>query len=368
MTQFWAFVKKEFFHVFRDRKTLLMLFGVPISQIVLFGFALSNEVKNSKIVVADYARDNASQRIIQKFEASDEFKIKKSLKRHGQLEAAFKKGDVRLAVVIPENFEKDLRHQNEVQIELIADAINPNRAQTLKSYATRIIQDYQQELMQTQNAPLQINPEIRMVYNPSLESNVQFVPGVIAIVLLIICVLMTSVSIAREKETGTMEVLLVSPFNPFMVIISKAIPYLALSLVNLTVILVLSVYVLGMPLNGSLLLLYGVSTIFIITALSLGLLISNISKTQETAMLLSLLGMLMPALILTGFAFPLENMPVALQITADFLPSRWYYTIIKSIMVKGLGLAAIWKETLILIGMAVVLLVLSVKQFKIRLE
>jgi ABC-2 type transport system permease protein len=178
---------------------------------------------------------------------------------------------------------------------------------------------------------------------------------------------MTSVSIVKEKESGTMEVLLVSPFSPFWVIVSKAVPYLALSLINLTVILLLSIFVLGMPVNGNLLLLYAVSTLFIITALSLGLLISNSTASQQAAMLVSLMGMLVPSILFTGFMFPLENMPYVLQLLANIIPAKWYYIIVKSVMIKGLGFEAIWKETLILLGMTVLLLVVNRKKFKIRL-
>ena len=202
---------------------------------------------------------------------------------------------------------------------------------------------------------------------PELKGVFNFVPGVMALVLLLVCVLMTSVSIVREKESGTMELLLVSPFNPLMVIISKAVPYFFLSLVNLTVILVLSSWLMEMPINGSIFLLYVASSILIITALSLGLLISNITTSQQTAMLISLMGMMLPTMMFTGFVFPLENMPWPLQLIANIVPSKWYYIIVKSIMIKGLGVSAIWKELLILSSMAVFLLTVSVKTFKIRL-
>ena len=273
MKQFLSFVRKEFYHVFRDSKTLLMLFGLPIVQIVLFGFALTNEIKNSKIVICDYAKDEATQQIISKIEASRNFEIPKTLISHKQIEEAFKEGNIKLAIIFPANFNKDLLHLNKAQVQIIADASDPNTANTLTNYATNIIMDYQQELMKNNAMPFRIVPELRMLYNPELKGATNFVPGVMALVLMLICVMMTAVSVVKEKETGTMEVLLVSPFNPFLVIISKAIPYLVLSLINLTVILILSVTLLDMPINGSVLLLFGASTLLIITALSLGLLI-----------------------------------------------------------------------------------------------
>jgi len=365
--QFSTFIKKEFLHVFRDRKTLLMLFGLPIVQIILFGFALTNEIKNSKIIICDYAKDNASQQIIGRLEASKQFEIQKSLLSHKQIETAFKEGKIKLAIVFPVNFNRDLLHQYKAQVQLITDSSDPNTAATLSGYAAQIIMDYQNELMQLQKLPYQLTTEVRMIYNPELKASVNFVPGVMSLILLLVCVLMTSVSIVKEKETGTMEILLVSPFNPFLVIISKAVPYLALSLINLTVILLLSVFVLGMPVNGSIILLYAISTLFIITALSLGLLISNSTASQQSAMLISLMGMLVPSILFTGFMFPLENMPYPLQLISNIIPAKWYYIAVKSIMVKGLGFSAIWKETLVLSGMTLFLLVVNIKKFKIRL-
>lgn len=365
---FSTFIKKEFYHVFRDKKTLLLLFGLPIAQIILFGFALTNEIKNTKIVVCDYAKDAASQQIISELENNKSFELEKSLLSHQQIEQTFKEGKVKLAIIFPANFNQDLLHLNKAQVQIIADASDPNMATSLTSYATNIIRNYQQSLMNNQSVPLQINTEIRMLYNPELKGTTNFVPGVMALVLLLVCVLMTSVSIVKEKENGTMEILLASPINPFLVIISKAIPYLFLSVINLIIILLLSVFLLDMPIQGNLFLLFAESILFIITALSIGLLISNVTESQQAAMLISLMGMLLPTMLFTGFMFPLENMPLPLQIISNVVPSRWYYIIVKSIMIKGLGFFAIWKETLILLGMTTVLLGISLKKFNVRLS
>lgn len=367
MKQFLAFVRKEFYHVFRDRKTLLLLFGLPIAQIVLFGFALTNEIKNSEVVVCDYANDEASHRIIDQIEASGNFSIRKSIMSHRDIETAFKAGNTKLAIIFPANFYHDLLHLNKGQVQIIADASDPNTASTLTNFATTIIMDYQNELLQGRSMPFRIQTDLRMIYNPELKGAPNFVPGVIALVLLLVCVLMTSVSVVREKELGTMEILLVSPFNPVLVIIAKAIPYFFLSLLNLTVILILSVTLLDLPIKGSILLLYAVSALFILTALSLGLLISNSTDSQQSAMLISLMGMLLPTLMFSGFMFPIENMPLPLRIISNIVPSKYYYIIVKSIMIKGLGFSAIWKETLVLTGMTAVLLTISIKKFKIRL-
>jgi ABC-2 type transport system permease protein len=319
-------------------------------------------------VICDYANDYASHRIIQSIEASNSFDVEKSILGHKDIERSFQEGTVKLAIIFPGNFNNDLLHLGKAQVQIIADASDPNTANTLTAYATNIMMGYQRELQKSNAGAMMIKTEVRMIYNPELKGVTNFVPGVMALVLFLICVLMTSVSIVREKEMGTMEVLLVSPFKPVLVIIAKAVPYFALSLVNLTVILVLSVFVMGMPMNGSILLLYLESSLLILTALSLGLLISNSTSSQQTAMLISLIGGMLPVLLLTGFMFPLENIPWPLQMIANFVPSKWYYIIVKSIMIKGLGFSAIWKETLILTGMTVFLLVVSIRKFKIRLE
>lgn len=363
-----AFIRKEFYHVFRDKKSLLLLFGLPIVQIVLFGFALTNEIKNSKIAVLDYAKDDASGRIINQIEASRYFEIERSLQSQNDLESAFKGGKIKIAIVFPVHFNDDLFHLHKAQIQIIADGSDPNTANTLTNYLSSIIQEYQSELQQNNALPYRIVPEIRMLYNPQLKGAPNFVPGVMSLVLLLICVMMTSISIVREKELGTMEILLVSPFQPILVILAKAVPYLLLSLVNLTIILLLSVFALDLPINGSVFLLFAISTLYIITSLSLGLLISTVTESQQAAMLISLMGMMLPTMLFTGFMFPIENMPLPLQIVSRIVPSRYYYIIVKAIMIKGLGISAIWKETLILFGMTVFLLFVSLKKFKIRLE
>jgi len=368
MKQLFSFVKKEFYQVFRDRKSLIMLFGMPIIQIVLFGFALTNEIKYANIVIVDNAKDLASQQIINKISGSKFFSVQKTLMSSSQIDAAFKEGKIKLAVVFPSNFNADLLHLNKASIQVIADASDPNTSLTLSSYISAIVADYQAHLPQNKPAPLVIMPEVRMLYNPDLRGAPNFVPGVMAMVLLLVCVMMTSISIVREKELGTMEILLVSPVKPLMVIVAKAIPYLILSLVNLTAILLLSVYALDLPIKGSIFLLVAASTLLIITALSLGLLVSTITNSQQSAMFISFIGMMLPTLLLSGYMFPIENMPVALQVISNIVPAKWFYIMVKAVMLKGLGFSSIWKEMTILAGMAVFFLVIALRNFKIRLE
>jgi len=368
MKQLLSFVKKEFYQVFRDSKTLVMLFGLPVVQIVLFGFALTNELKDANIAVLDNAKDQASLQIINKIQGSAFFTVQKDLRTSSQIDAAFKEGKIKLAVVFPVNFYNDLMHTNKASIQVIADASDPNTATQLTNYVNTIVADYQQQLSPNTNVPYAIVPEVRMLYNPDLKGAPNFVPGVMAMVLLLVCVMMTSVSIVREKELGTMEILLVSPVKPIMVIIAKAIPYLILSWINLAAILFLSVYALDLPIKGSIFLLVAESTLLIITALSLGLYISTVTKSQQAAMFASMLGMMLPTMLLSGYMFPIENMPVVLQVLSNIVPAKWYYIIVKDVMLKGLGFSAIWKETVILIGMTAFFIVVALRNFKIRLE
>lgn len=367
MKQLVVFIRKEFYHVFRDRRTLLILFGLPTAQIMLFGYALSSEVKNISLAIVDFSKDVASQQIVGKIQSSTYFTIQQSTMSYGDMERAFLEGKIKAALVFPTDFYDDLQHVKKAQIQIITDASDPNTATTITNYLTRIVGDYQQEMNQNARVPYQIVTEMRMLYNPDMNGSLNFIPGVLALILMIVCTTLTSVSIVREKELGTMEVLLVSPFQPILVLIAKAVPYLVLSLLDFVLILVLAVFVLHVPIRGSVSLLFAESTLFIICCLSLGLMISNVTSSQQVAMLVSMMGMMLPTILFTGFIFPLENMPVPLQIIANVVPSRWYYLIVKAIMLKGLGLGAVWKETLILIGMTLALLGISLKNFKIRL-
>jgi ABC-2 type transport system permease protein len=367
MKQFFSFVKKEFRHVLRDRRVLLILFGMPVVQVLLFGFALTNEVKNTKIVIADYAKDEVSQQIITKIDASHYFDIEKNVLSNKQIETAFKEGKIKAALVFPAGFGENLSHGNKAQLQIIADATDINMSNQITAYLTAIILDYQQQ-NQLSKIPYQIIPEMRMLYNPQLKGAPNFVPGVMAMVLLLICVMMTAIAIVKEKETGTMEVLLVSPMKPWTIIVSKAAPYLILSLIDLIAILLLSVYILQVPVNGNIFLLLAESTLFILTCLMLGILISIQTSSQEIAMLISLVGMMMPTMMLSGFMFPTENMPYPLQLISNILPSKWYYIIVKTVMIKGAGFSAVWEETLILAGITMLLFFVSLKKFKIRLQ
>lgn len=368
MKQLIAFIRKEFYHVFRDRRTLLILFGIPIAQIILFGQALSSEVKNIGIAVLDEANNTYSQEITHRLQASPYFKLKDPLFRYDQVEDQFKRGTIKTALIFPPDFGKDLYTPSGTSLQLITDGSDPNTAKTVQNYLSAMVASYQQELNPAVQLPYQITVENRMLYNEEQNGSMNFVPGVIALVFMIVSTALTSVAVVREKELGTMEILLVSPFKPIMILIAKAVPYLILSLINFTVILLLSVYMLDVPIRGNLLLLYAESTLFIIICLSLGLLISTVTASQQTAMLIAMMGMMLPTAFFTGFMFPIENMPLIFQGISKVFPSSYYYSIVKKVMLKGLDFTYVWKETLILIAMAVVFLSLAMKKFKIRLQ
>ena len=346
---------------------MFILLGMPVVQILIFGFALTNEVKNSKMAVLDNSNDESTTSLISQLDASRYFDLEKNLVSYKQVEEEFKKGKIKLAVIFPQHFSEDLQHFNKAQVQLIADASDPNVATTLTNYASAIIMDYQSRITSNRKLPYTIHTEIQMLYNPQLKGAFNFVPGVMAMVLLLVCTMMTAITIVKEKEMGTMEIMLVSPMRPQLVVIAKAVPYLLLSIVNISTILLLSVFVLELPINGSLVLLMLESILFTLVSLSLGLLISTGAASQQTAMFISLVALFLPTIMLSGFMFPVENMPLPLRIISNIVPAKWYYSIVKSVMIKGVGLQAIWKETLILGGMMVFFLTMAIKKFKIRL-
>ena len=368
MKQFITFTQKEFYHIFRDRWTMLMLLAFPIIMIILFGFGITTEISNSRIAIYDPSKDVATRNIITKLETSEYFSLEEYLDRPEQIERVFKSGKVGMLVVFGERFYENMLHTGEAKVLLIADGTDPNTAATLTGYATRIIMMYQQELLGIEKLPFQIDTEVKLLYNPTMKSAFNIVPGVMGMVLMLICAMMTSVSIAREKEMGTMEVLLVSPMPPLLIVLAKVVPYFTISLVNFTNVLLIAVFLMDVPLNGSLFSIYFVSIIFIFVALALGLLISSVTEKQLVAMLISAMGLMMPVVMLSGLMFPIENMPIVLQGIAQIIPAKWYIEAIRDIMIKGLGLGDVLMEISVLSFMAVVLIATSLKKFKIRLE
>lgn len=364
-----GFIIKEFYHIFRDVRTMIILFGMPVVQILLFGFAITNEIKDAHIAILDLSKDEVTREISDKIIASDYFILDRALGSYDEIEDIFRKGKIKEVVIFEDRFAERLEKDGKAQVQLIGDASDPNTASLLINYTIGILMDYQQDYIKTNlAAPIRIIPESKMLFNPELKSVFMFVPGIITVLLMLVCAMMTSISIAREKELGTMEILLVSPLKPAQIIIGKVIPYVLLSLFNAATILLLGYYVFGMPVKGSLALLMLETLLFILMALSLGILISTVSRNQQIALMISLAGLMLPTILLSGYIFPIENMPRVLQFLSNLMPSRWFIIIIKAIMLKGVGMAYIWKETLILVLMTLIFIALSVRNFKIRLE
>lgn len=368
MKQFLGFVKKEFYHIFRDIRTMLVLFGIPIAQLLIFGFVVTNEVKDIKIAIYDQSKDDVTLQISNKIISSGYFILENNLDHISNIEDIFKEGNVKEVIVFEADFAKKLQRDGVANVQLITDASDANTANLIVNYTSAILMDYIKKENQLIEQPLQIDTEVRMVFNEGLKSVYMFVPGTMALILMLVSAMMTSISIAREKEMGTMEVLLVSPLKPVQIIVGKVIPYVTLAFVNAISIILLGYFVFGMPLKGSIVLLLLESFLFISMALSLGIFISTMAKSQQVAMFISIFALMLPTLLLSGFIFPIENMPVLLQLISNIMPPKYFIIIIKNIMLKGTGFMYIWKETLILFAMMLFFIALSVKKFKIRLE
>ncbi|MGD0753677.1 MAG: ABC transporter permease [Bacteroidales bacterium] len=369
MKRLLGFVKKEFQHIFRDYRTLFILFGIPAAQILIFGYAVSTDIKNAGVTVLDLSHDEITLKLTDKIFSSGFFKKTENLLNYEDIDKVFKKGKTKAVIVYEDDFGKKLISEGNASLSIISDGSEPNTATLITNYTTSIVNDFSMESAGPglKNA-IRISPEVKMLYNPSLKSHFMFVPGVITLILILICALMTSVTITREKEFGTMEVLLVSPLRPIQIILGKVMPYFFLSFVNVLLILLLSWLVFGLPVKGSIILLLAECMLYILMSLTLGILISTVSKTMQQAIFISLIGLMLPTVLLSGFIFPIENMPKIYDYVSSILPPRYFIVIIKNIMIKGTGFIYIWKETLILIVMTLVFIGLSVRKFKIRLE
>ena len=369
MRRFLGFVRKEFLHIFRDVRTLVILFGLPAVMIILFGYVVSTDLKDADIAFLDFSNDEVTTELSDKICSSGFFTRVEDLQNYNDIDKILKAGKAKAVIIFAGNFGRDLISKGKANVSIIADGSEPNIATLVTNYATAIISDFSRRNSKVEmTAGPVIIPEVRMFYNPALKSQYMFVPGVITMILILICALMTSITLTREKEFGTMEVLLVSPLRPFQIILGKVTPYFFLSFINVVVILLLSRFVFDMQVKGSLILLLAESMLYILLALSIGILISAIARTMQQAIFISLVGMMLPTVLLSGFIFPIENMPKIYDWVSAILPPRYFIVIIKNIMIKGTGFAYIWKETLILCIMTVLFIVLAIKKFKLRLQ
>lgn len=366
MKRFWGFVVKEFYHIFRDYRTLLILFGMPAVQMLLFGYVITNEIKDAQIAILDLSKDEVTRRISEKVLSSGYFILEKNLTSFGEVDQVFREGNVKLVLIFEPEFAKNLDKTGKAKVQIIGDASDPNTANILVNYLQGILSNYLISL-NAEKIPMQITPEVRMLYNAEMKGVYMFVPGLMAMLLMLISALMTSLSITKEKELGTMELLLVSPLKPVQIIIGKVSPYVFLAFVDACIIIILGNTVFGVPVVGSVVLLLFESFLYICMALSLGILISTITSSQQIAMMVSLVALMLPTILLSGFIFPVENMPWILQWLCHIMPPKYFITIIKSIMLKGNGFEYIAFETAVLVGFTLLFILLSVKKFKVRL-
>ncbi len=366
MRQFWTFVAKEFVHILRDPLTLLILIGIPIVEMLIFGFALNMEVTNIRTVFVDHAHDHTAQQIVRAFQANPYFIYSGEVADPTEADSLLRSDKADLAIVLPSGLESALARQEKTEIQVITEATDPNSA--------RIRYAYTQGVLATVfgaddgRLPYAIDINTRMLFNPSLSSAYNFVPGIMGLVLIIICTIMTSVSVAREKEKGSMELLLASPVRPHIMVLAKTIPYLAVSAVNIASILLLSYFVLGVPMRGPLWLILLLTLVYVILALAIGMLVSAIASVQSEAIMISGFSMMMPTLAFSGMLFPVANMPIVLQWICHIVPAKYYIEAIRMVMIQGLSLSAVWQQLLILVAMAVFLLALAIISIRPRLN
>lgn len=359
MKEFWSFIIKETQHIMRDRRTMMILFGMPIILMLIFGFAISTDVRNVRTVVVMSQIDHQTQRMINALDESEYFNVLYKVHTPAEAEQLIRNQKADMGIVFSTNFAS--KHGG---VQLITDGTDPNMAQQYNNYASQIMGTQLMNVMQ-RKAPNAI--ALKMLYNPQMKSSYNFVPGIMGILLMLICAMMTSISIVREKERGTMEVLLVSPVRPFLIILAKAVPYLVLAFVVLLAILLMSRFVLFVPIAGSLWLILLVSTIYIFMALSLGLLISTIAKTQMAALLMSAVMLLMPCTMLSGMMFPIESMPHVLQWVAALIPPRYYISAMRKLLIMGVSFRYVLSEVVTLLGMTTLFLTVALLKFNKRL-
>lgn len=359
MKEFWSFIIKETQHIMRDRRTMMILFGMPIILMLIFGFAISTDVRNVRTVVVMSQIDHQTQRMINALDESEYFKVLYKVHTPAEAEQLIRNQKADMGIIFSTDFAS--RHGG---VQLITDGTDPNMAQQYNNYASQIMGTQLMNVMQ-RKVPNAI--ALKMLYNPQMKSSYNFVPGIMGILLMLICAMMTSISIVREKERGTMEVLLVSPVRPFLIILAKAVPYLVLAFVVLLAILLMSRFVLFVPIAGSLWLILLVSTIYIFMALSLGLLISTIAKTQMAALLMSAVMLLMPCTMLSGMMFPIESMPHVLQWVAALIPPRYYISAMRKLLIMGVSFRYVLSEVVTLLGMTTLFLTVALLKFNKRL-
>lgn len=364
MNQFISFVIKETKHIVRDRRTMLILFGMPVVMMLIFGFAITTDVRNVKVTVVTAVMNPRIQQVVQCIDASEYFVVTQTVSTTQEAKQLLADHQADMAIVFSNDFAND-RNSEQASVQFLVDYTDPNMAEQRVSYIQQIIMD---ELRSQQTAQQQAIANTKLLYNPQMKSAYNFVPGIMGMLLMLICAMMTSVSIVREKERGTMEVLLVSPVKPLYIMIAKTVPYFVLSIFILISILLISKFILAVPIEGSVITILAVSLLYIVLALALGMLISVVSQTQVVALLISGMLLIMPSTMLSGMIYPIESMPTVIQYISTIVPTRWYVSAIKKVMIMGVGVNMIYEELIIMLGMTLLFLGIALKKFKIRLS
>ena len=380
MKEFFAFVRKEFLHIFRDTRTLLVLVGLPTALIVLFGFAISTEIRNVNVALMSETGDMALSRLMEKIDQSEYFTYVGEFRSEAEVDEAMRRGRIDAALMFSDGFSAGLFSPQGAEVSVVVDATNPNNASMEVMYLSGIVSEFfRDEIMEAAalrmaggtvqlSAPGGLEPNVRMLYNPQLKSSYNFVPGIMGLILMLICSLMTSVSIVREKETGSMEVLLVSPVKPINIVLAKMIPYFVIACVVLLNILLLTIFVLKVPVAGSFFWMILVSVIYIILSLGIGMLVSSLVKTQIIATLICGMIFLVPVMMFSGMLYPIESMPVALQWFARIIPAKWFIEAMRKIMIEGVPVRYVTTEILILTGMAAAVFTAAVVKFRDKMD
>lgn len=366
MKEFLQIIKKEFIHIFRDRITLFLVLAIPILLVLLFGFTISTDIHHANISVLDLADDSQSKALIDKITASNYFEVISYPESESEIDSDFKNKNIKLAIIIPPRFEEQLTNEKFVTIQVISDVSDLNVASILNNYVKAILHDFTMDYNQVNNTQVPIDLSIHMMYNPEANCVYMFVPGIITLIMIIVTALMASISLSREMETGTMRMLLIAPVKKIYVVIGKVIPYMILSFISTIIIIIISVVVFHMPINGSIWLLLLLCIDFMLTSASFGMAISALVNTQLDAMMITMMGLFLPTAFLSGFLFPIDNMPYVFQLMANIFPGKWFIIALKDVMIKGSGIGDIWFELLILFGMAILLTVISLRRLDRR--
>jgi ABC-2 type transport system permease protein len=361
-----AFMVKEVRHLLRDRQTLAILLLLPLAQVILFGYALRNDVAEIRVAFIDPAPDHATAALRARFAGNGDFRVVTDAPTTAAVEPLFRRGAADLALVVEPGLAARLGRGEAARLLLVSDASDPNTGSRMAAAARSVIADFRADLG-PRAEPARIVPRARMRYNPTLESVNLFVPGLIALVLTLVSALMTAISLSREKERGTLEILLVSPLRPWHIIVGKVLPYLLLAFANVVTALLAARLIFGVPLRGSVAFLLGASVLYSMVALALGVLIAARTSSQRAAMLGALVGTMMPNALLSGMIFPIASLPGWLQPVTYLVPARWFIVVSRGVMLKGAGVQYLWPELLVLGVMLLVLMAAAVRSFSARL-